>query len=347
VSDQLGRHTLEEIRAQPDDWGRLLDELPRMANPFAGRPELLLLGCGSQFYLGLSAAWAYSTLVGVRSQAVPASEFIAHPEVHRPRGERALVVLVSRSGRTSEVLEACERAREMGLKTFSLGSSPDAPLAQASHEAVVFPFLEERSVVTTRSTSGFLMALLFWAMELSRKSAGERRLAALPDAARSDIARAEQVTHSLARGLVPRAAAFLGSGPLYGIAHEGALKCNEMALLPTAAFHSLEYRHGPRSLVGQDILAVGLASRSEEMAVLREIKELGGRTLGVLPGQWHEARAEWNLAIDVGTDTIAALPLYLTTVQVLGWSLAQAQGLDPDAPRHLTRYVDLGRAGAV
>jgi len=342
LSEELGRLTLEEIRAQPEDWARLLEELPKVRNPLRGRSAVLLIGCGSQFYLGLTAAWVMRSLLGLEAEAAPASEFLTFPKVYRPRRQRSLVILVSRSGQTTEVVEACERAKEMGLGTLFLGAVEDAPLASLAHESVVFPYVNERSIVTTRATSGFLIALLWWCLERAERGKA-RELQGLAEAGRAVEAGAEEVAAALAGALAPRAIAFLGCGPLYGLAREAALKSNEMALIPTAAFHSLEYRHGPKSLAARDVLVTGLVSQVSELTLLRELGGMGGRTLAIGDGSGEGDGVEWSVSLECELGRLARLPLYLLAVQNLGLALSRARGLNADTPRHLSRFVDLSK----
>jgi len=340
VTENLGRATYEEILSQPDDWARLTDELRRGRSPFRDVSQVVLIGCGSQYYIGLSVAWLLRAVLGVRAEAVPASEFLAFPEVHRPARKRSLAVFVSRSGKTSEVVEACQRARQMGVRTLFLGAVEDSPLRSLSQQSVVFPYLDEKGICTTKATSGFLLALLWWCLEAAGRGKGRAVLAGLAEAGRRVLPQVQEVTNALAGAFTPRAIAFLGSGPLYGIAREGSLKSNEMALIPTAAFHSLEYRHGPRSLVARDILVTGLVSREQEMVLLSEVQALGGRALA-LCGAARPGSVEWRVDVDAGLEPFARLPLYLVGVQMLGLALSRARGLNADAPRHLSRYVDL------
>ena len=342
MREELGRTTYQEIVSQPDDWARLTDELRRTRSPFRDVSQVVLIGCGSQYYIGLSVAWLLRVLLDVRAEAVPASEFLAFPEVHRPVRKRSLAVFVSRSGKTSEVVEACQRAREMGLRTLFLGAVQDSPLRSLADQSVVFPYLDEKGICTTKATSGFLLALLWWCLEATGRGKGRAALTGLAEAGRKMLPRAEEVTNALAEAFTPRAIAFLGSGPLYGVAREGSLKSNEMALIPTAAFHSLEYRHGPRSLVARDILVTGLVSREEEMALLDEVQGLGGRTFALCGG--GTGPSEWRVGVDDTLEPLARLPLYLVGVQMLGLALSRARGLNADAPRHLSRYVDLTQA---
>jgi glucosamine--fructose-6-phosphate aminotransferase (isomerizing) len=129
---------------------------------------------------------------------------------------------------------------------------------------------------------------------------------------------------------------FLGGGPLFGVALEGALKLMEMSQIMTQAFHPLEYRHGPISLVDGKTVAVMLYSsdqREAETKLAGELREKGAVVIGIGgPG-------DLELAVDV--DLSLAGLVVLPALQVLGERAAQARKIDTVSPRHLTKVVTL------
>jgi glucosamine--fructose-6-phosphate aminotransferase (isomerizing) len=141
-------------------------------------------------------------------------------------------------------------------------------------------------------------------------------------------------------------AAFLAQGPLYPIARETALKVMESSSTYAQFFHTLEFRHGPMSIVSEDVLVGALLSEkgySEESSVLLEMKQLGGRILAIGNRISPEVQRESDLAIelDLAVPELAQLVVYLVWGQLLGVHLGLRKGLDPDFPRHLSRVVTL------
>jgi glucosamine--fructose-6-phosphate aminotransferase (isomerizing) len=139
---------------------------------------------------------------------------------------------------------------------------------------------------------------------------------------------------------------FLGSGLHYGLACEAMLKMTEMSLSSSQAFHSLEFRHGPMSMVDERVLVAGLFSRpsySQEVKVLDEMAALGANTLALMPlAAGSGATYEVHLAYHLPT---WALPvLYLPPLQLLAYHRAVSKGLDPDKPRNLQAVIYLDRA---
>jgi glucosamine--fructose-6-phosphate aminotransferase (isomerizing) len=137
---------------------------------------------------------------------------------------------------------------------------------------------------------------------------------------------------------------FLGSGARYGLACEAMLKLKEMSLTTSEAYHFLEFRHGPKSMVDEETFLVGLLSdvaREAEMAVLREMKELGAKILILTEDGDGLAWADHLVCFESGLPELARLPLYLPVLQLFAYHRAVGKGLNPDAPRHLDAVVQL------
>jgi glutamine---fructose-6-phosphate transaminase (isomerizing) len=138
----------------------------------------------------------------------------------------------------------------------------------------------------------------------------------------------------------------LGQGPFFGLASEYALKLTEMSLSYSQAFHTLEFRHGPKSIVGPETLLVFLLSDSgyeAEREVLEEMKALGGTTLTVTNRTDARVRAASDLVVELSLDLpeLARLAPTLLAGQLLGLYTGLHKGLDPDSPRNLSRVVTL------
>jgi glucosamine--fructose-6-phosphate aminotransferase (isomerizing) len=139
---------------------------------------------------------------------------------------------------------------------------------------------------------------------------------------------------------------YLGGGPLYGLANEAMLKTKEMSLSHTEAYHALEFRHGPMSMVNPQTLVVGLLSDrclAEEVRVLEDVKRLGARTLALVEDEARLAgwTADHVVELCSGLGEWERGPLYLPPVQHLAYHRAMAKGLDPDRPINLRAVVEL------
>ena len=347
-----GALTLSEILSQPACWAKSLRDLEEsrtleaVARQFARTQEWLFVGCGSSYYVAQSAAATLTELTGVRARATAASELLLFPELALTANQEVVPALISRSGRTSEVLRAAEFVRGRGMATLGISCAPGQTLEKMVARAIVLPAADEQSTVMTRSFTSMLLALQALAATIAAKwdfLAGQRALPQLGD----------ELLHTLPQRVreFVRAHSFedyvcLGQGPLYGVACESALKLTEMSVSYGQSFHTLEFRHGPKSIVNPKTLILFLMSERAHMAeldVLEEVKRLGGTTLVVTNRAHERVRAAADLLVELAAagPESARLPLYVLVGQLMGLYTGIEKGLDPDRPRNLSRVVVL------
>ena len=219
-----------------------------------------------------------------------------------PHRSYGRVVAISRSGTTTEVLRTLEGVRGR-VATVAVTAVPDSPVASAADETIVLDFANEQSVVQTRFATT--------ALALLRGHIGDRLEAAVADG-EAALARALPATASEFTQFV-----FLGQGWTVGLANEAALKLREAASAWTEAYPAMEYRHGPISAADRGTLVWAIGT--------------------VDPGVLADAAATGATIVGEGSDPMAELVL----IQRMAVELAEARGLDPDHPKHLTRSVVL------
>jgi len=343
-------YTWQEILSQPQVWrgtlGAFADGRPEL-EAFLGRvapSRALVVGCGSTHYLAQSGAALLAHRAGLPARPLPSSDlWLFGPPAPV---NRTLLVAVSRSGETTETVRALERFREGGGgSVLAVTCYPGSTLAREADFALVAPDGQERSVAQTRSfTSMFLLLQALTAL-VARDEGMLARLRRLPDALEGLVARLGDLPRRLGADLGIERLFFLGGGPLYGLANEAMLKTKEMSLSYAEAYHPLEFRHGPMSMVDGRTLVVGFLSDTgleEERRVLQEMQELGARALplvedgAALPG-WEGEIVE----LHSGLDEWERAPLYLPVIQRLAYHRAVAKGLDPDRPNNLKPVVEL------
>jgi fructoselysine-6-P-deglycase FrlB-like protein len=213
------------------------------------------------------------------------------------------VVAISRSGTTTEVTRAIQATR---ARVLAITAVAGMPVARAADDTVVLDFADEESVVQTLFATTVLTLL--------RRSLGED-VAPFVDQARDVLAGG----HPLDPGLATvEQISFVGSGWAFGIAQEAGLKLREAAQLWTEAYPQMEYRHGP----------VAIAAPNRAVWVF-------GRPVAGLEGDIRSTGA--TLVDDPTLDPVSDL----VRAQLLAVDRAEAAGLDPDRPRHLTRSVVL------
>jgi glutamine---fructose-6-phosphate transaminase (isomerizing) len=343
----------DAIAAAIDAAGRM----PAQARDLlASADRIVVTGAGSSYYLAQVVAAAGRAALRRPVIAAPLSELILRPAgvlVDAGGGSAGLdlgqaatlqpVVIISRSGSTSEAISVAERMRSAGHATLAVTCRAGSPLAALADVTLVSPLGDEAAIVMTRSFASMLALLL----DVVAIIGDDVRLAA--DLARlrgrwGEGAAAAAVGRRLGETDWSRIV-ILGGGPAFGIAAEWGLKLTETSQVPTSSYEPLEFRHGPISVCEPGMLVVGLvggAGASEEAAVVAEAGRLGAATW-LLAGDEAEARGANDdvSLIGGGLDPTARLPLLVHPAHALALSLALTRGRDPDAPRHLGQVVIL------
>jgi glucosamine--fructose-6-phosphate aminotransferase (isomerizing) len=344
-------HTWQEILSQPQTWRMVLETFDAdkaALENFLDQTDfdqVLVIGCGSTHYLAQTAAATLIHCTGISARAVPSSELWLFPDAIPT--DRTLLLVVSRSGTTTETLRALRRFREVsGGSVLTITCYPESPLAQQADFVLAAPNAQERSVAQTRSFSSMLLLTQALAATLAHDERMLERLCQLPDALESLVERSGRLPEQLGMDTDIERIYFLGGGPFYGLASEAMLKTKEMSLSHSEAYHPLEFRHGPMSMVNEHTLVVGLLSdtgSAEELRVLKDMQGLGAHTLAFIED--ISAMAEWQadyiVELRSGLSEWERGPLCLPVLQRIAYYRAMTKGLDPDRPHNLTAVVEL------
>jgi fructoselysine-6-P-deglycase FrlB-like protein len=286
----------QEIATQPACWRRAAALAGRLAGALPARGErAAIVGCGTSLFVGQAIAALREAAGHGETDAFPASEL--------PGGRGYdVVVALSRSGTTTEVLAALDASARTAGATLAITADGGAPLAARADRAVVLDFADERSVVQTRFATTAL------ALVRAHLDHGLE-----PAAAEAASALGEPLPAAPGDGGV----VFLGTGWRVGLAREAALKVRESAGLHSEAHPALEYRHGPISAAGPATLVWALGPIPDDLA--GDVR----RTGAALERSARDPMAE------------------LVRVQRFAVREALAAGRDPDRPPHITRSVVL------
>jgi glutamine---fructose-6-phosphate transaminase (isomerizing) len=350
-SAEAGAHSLAEILSQAQCWESCLGELrvSQTVSEIAGRfkrdAEWLFIGCGSSYYVALAAATTMKSLTGGAARAIPASEILLYPELVFPGGP-CVPVLISRSGQTSEVVQAAEIIKRNHVPSVAVTCAQSQLLEKVATITITIP-ADERSTVMTRSFTSMLLTLQFLAGRVAGSESYCDALAAMPQLAAEALDGVpEQIGDFVARHTFADYVC-LGQGPFYGLACEYALKAMEMSVSYSQSFHSLEFRHGPKSIVSPETLVTFLLSEKgyeAECDLLEEVKSLGATTAVITPRANTRVRAAADLTVELPLTLpeLARLAPSVVPGQLLGLYSGLKKGLNPDLPRFLTRAVVLG-----
>ncbi len=339
-----GQYTEQEILSQPQAWTdtiKLLRSQQAETELFLKKGDfnqVLFTGCGSTYYLSLAAAGLYQQLTGRVARGVPASELWLNPDNYYLADRKTLLVAVSRSGETSETLNACEafKADKRGM-LLTLSCYPEYPLSKQGDLNLVFPSGQEQSIAQTRAFTTLYLATIGLACILGGHGDICRMMDKLPALGENCLKLARPWAVRFGRDNKLDRFYFLGSGLRYGLACELSLKMKEMSLSHSEPFHFMEFRHGPKSMVTDSALMIGLVSKSNgiyEKKVVEEMSALGAGTFTLAPEGGD---------IAYSSDLPEALMnvLYLPPGQLLAFERSIAQGLNPDKPHLLDAVVRL------
>lgn len=335
--------TLESARAANPTIGRLL----------AGAGRVIYTGAGTSYHLARTAAWVHRTTFGRSAIATPLSELLLRQEgiLAGEGAGREPIVVISRSGATSEGVSVAERFGAARHPIVAVTCRPNSPIAAIADETLVSPAGDESAIVMTRSFTSMLALLLRLIASLAAEAQLLHDLDALPDRWHESESATEGAL-ALAEEAWSRVVT-LGGGPAHGIAQEVSLKITEMSQVPTSAYQPLEFRHGPISVCEPGVLVITLPTAHGARAELRvtgEARALGATAwvLGAdLPaGRWQHPSADGMGAIHrtdlgAGLHPVARLLMVMPPLQAFAMGVAVARGCDPDRPRHLTQVVRL------
>ena len=342
-----GSLTLQEILDQPEAWAAALErfeaDAPRVDRLFERDPrdEVVFTGCGSSYYLSMTAASVFQQFTGLRAKAVPASEILQFPEGVFAQDSSPLLVVASRSGTTTETLRAAKAVARQGIPILCLTCAARSPLARQADLALCSPRGREKSVVMTKSLSSLLLLGLLLAAQRAGDAGLRRELHRLPALGRRVLKIALPLMRDV--GTAASRFVFLGAGPAHGIAWEAMLKLTEMAQRPAVAYHPLEFRHGPIAAAGPGTVAVLFGTeggKRMEKALVRDLRRQGVSVVA-LGDDWSMAEAETGVALGASLSDAARSVLYLPFAQLLAYHRAVGAGLDPDSPQHLSSVVRL------
>jgi len=339
----------DEIASQGQTWATLIPLVTKRADAirelFGGIDEAIFTGCGSGLNISLCGASILQIQTGISARAVPAADNYLFPRSTLVSGRKTLAVLASRSGKTTEIVQALDYLCSRGIRTIGITCTEDSPLATRSDLALVLTPATEQAVATTRSLTSMMLTTQLLAGIVSGDEAYLKELSRLPGYCQLQMKNYHDLGKLIGQRTDLTKYAFVGNGPFFGLAHEGQLKVKETVLLPVDAYPVLDFRHGPQSNVDAQMLIVVFISDSaykEEVQFLRDMKALGGVTWALCDQTDGELRAHADYALELksGLGELARGLLYMPAVQYMAYYRSLSRGLNPDQPQNLSYWVD-------
>lgn len=326
------RKTYDAITAQADAIGKWLD----------GRQpsRWIITGCGSSYSLArsLEAALRIRSVGDVCS--VPAGDLLLNFRSYAALMEGAVLVVLSRSGSTSEAVQAAWQAREHGAAVFSIVACTNSELARLSEMAVEIPWAFDESVCQTQTVSNLYLASLMLTAIAARDDELLAELKAAVDRQGDFLGRWRGPMERLAARDWDRVVV-LADGDLCGVAEEGALAFNEICRLPSNYYHILDVRHGPMVLIGEKTLVAVAAPVTGPLldGLLRDLKAKNATVLLASPGKTG-ATVDKHVPLAGSIAASMGLP-FLSLLQMLSLFRAVHDGVNPDQPDGLDPWIKL------
>ena len=312
--------------------------------------SLNIVACGSAWHVGVVAQYVFESLAGVPVRVELASEFRYRDPLLKSDD---LVIIISQSGETADSLAALRMAKEKGVSTLGIVNVVGSSIAREADHVLQTLAGPEIAVATTKAYSAQLAACYCLAVgfaEIRGKIDGSERsllveeLLSLPGKIEKCLEDKERIQWFAAKYANARDAFFIGRGIDYAIGLEGSLKMKEISYIHSEAYAAGELKHGTISLIENGTLVIGVATQPElyekTVSNMVECKSRGAYLMGLtVYGKYAmEDTADFTVYIPK-TSAYFQASLAVVPLQLFGYYLSVARGLDVDKPRNLAKSV--------
>ena len=316
----------------------------------AGISEIRIVACGSAWHAGVAGQYVIEDLAEVPVKAELASEFRYKKML---LDKDALVIIISQSGETADTLAALRAAKEKGIRTLGVVNVVGSTIAREADNVLYTLAGPEIAVATTKAYSAQLIAMYAIAVAMAKargkiKSSDYKyyieELQALPDKIEKTLEAKERIQWFSAKYANARDVFYIGRGLDQAICLEGSLKLKEISYIHSEAYAAGELKHGTISLIENGILVIGLLTQEElfekTVSNMAECKARGAYLMGVTSEGRYNVEDSVNFTIYVPrADEHFIGSLAVVPLQLLGYYISVARGLDVDKPRNLAKSV--------
>ena len=312
--------------------------------------QIYIVACGSAYHVGVVAQYVMEDLAKIPVRVELASEFRYRKPLLDSDG---LVIVISQSGETADSLAALRLAKDKGLKTLGIVNVVGSSIAREADNVFYTLAGPEISVATTKAYSTQLIAAYCLAIQFAMVR-GEiadnvystylEELKTIPDKIEKILEDKERIQWFAAKVANSKDIFFIGRGIDYAVSLEGSLKLKEISYIHSEAYAAGELKHGTISLIEDNILVIGVLTQSElyekTISNMVECKSRGAYLMGLTTyGKYEvEDTVEFTVYIPKIDEHFAA-SLAVVPLQLLGYYVSVAKGLDVDKPRNLAKSV--------
>lgn len=312
--------------------------------------QIYVVACGSAWHAGMAFQYVMEDLAGIPVRVELASEFRYRK---MPLDPHALVLAISQSGETADTLAALRLAKEKGIRTLAIVNVVGSSIAREADYVFYTLAGPEISVATTKAYSAQLAAGYALAVQFARirETITEEHyknyiseLQTLPDKIRKILEDKERIQWFAAKYANAHDVFFIGRGIDYAVGLEGSLKLKEISYVHSEAYAAGELKHGTISLIEDGTLVIGLLTQSglyeKTISNLVECKSRGAYLMGLTTYGKYETEDQVDFTVYVPkVDEHFVGSLAVVPLQLLGYYVSVAKGLDVDKPRNLAKSV--------
>ncbi len=306
--------------------------------------KFTILGCGSSFMLAKGAAALFASLPQTTANAIPAGDYIVDPSFWQETVRESIVLLLSRSGRTSEMVWALKQIKNaFGCPAISVTAEDNNDLMPMCDLNLTLTWCYDNSVCQTRTVTNLYAATLLLAAKYAGQDSLHDSVLAACRASGAFNLRYRPVLENIAAREWDNVVV-LADGPVCGIAEEGALAFTEISMLTGRYFHLLDYRHGPIVVSGTKTLTLMLLRPGEEElqgAMVRDVVNHGGIVVTISDQVDNKFDAAAHIQISDIHDFAAWGIPFIYIAQMTALLKALALGSNPDQPKGLEAYISL------
>ena len=311
--------------------------------------RVVLVGCGTSLHAGLVGEYAFEDLADIHAEVQQAAEFRYRNPI---LGSRDLVVAISQSGETADTLAAVREAKQKGAFVMSLCNVVGSTIARETGRGVYLHAGPEISVASTKAFTCQVAVLLMMALKLGRgrrfsRDEGvrfAREIELIPTLVERVVRQDARIAAIAGSYAHDEHAFFIGRGPMYPVALEGALKLKEISYVHAEGYHAAELKHGPIALLREGTPVIALAcdipGKDKTLGNIEECRARGARILGIITEGDHEAAEIMDdfIAIPPCHPLVATIPA-VVALQLFSYHVARIRGCEIDQPRNLAKSV--------
>lgn len=312
--------------------------------------QIYIVACGSAYHVGVVAQYVIEDLTSIPVRVELASEF----RYRKPRlNEKDLVIIISQSGETADSLAALREAKEKGAKTLGIVNVVGSSIAREADNVFYTLAGPEIAVATTKAYSTQLIASYLLAIQFAfvRGEMNEDKysemiaeLEKIPEKIEQILENKERLQWFAAKFANAKDIFFIGRGIDYAICLEGSLKMKEISYIHSEAYAAGELKHGTISLIEDGTLVIGVLTQSnlyeKTVSNMVEVKSRGAYLMGLTSYGNYELEDTADFVTYIPkTDEHFATSLAVIPLQLMGYYVSVARGLDVDKPRNLAKSV--------